>query len=296
MDKLNQDIWAISIKGKNKFRIHFGPFIIFAIEPQKIWLSLDNNEYYNNISLINSTNVWSIDADDYPQYKQYGLLSQNGYISNKISKEKNEWEILKKFHFTFLEKISKKNFQIDIRTKKNHSFELNLYLKVLLSDEIPMPSYLEQNDLIEVNIGYVYDKKKSDIKRVSYEKTETLSFATVRLGQQIFRKNLLSIYNSCILCGIKNTLLLKASHIKPWSKSSNIEKLDPSNGLLLCANHDALFDSGLISFNDNGYLLISRHISNDDRQKINLIEDKFRFDIETKSYIKWHRDNIFKDN
>ena len=296
LDKLNQDIWAISIKGKNKFRIHFGPFIIFTIEPQKIWLSLDNNEYQNNISLIKSTKVWSIDANDYPQYKQYGLFSQNGYISNEISKEKNEWEILKKYHFIFLEKISRQKFQLDVRTKKNHSLELNLYLKLLLSDDIPIPSYLEQNDFIEDNIGYVYEKEKSDIKKVSYEKTETLSYVTVRLGQHIFRKNLLSIYDSCILCGIKNTSLLKASHIKPWSKSSNIEKLDPSNGLLLCANHDALFDSGLISFNDNGYLLISEQISNDDRQKLYLIEDKYGFDIETQLYIKWHRDNIFNVN
>jgi len=41
---------------------------------------------------------------------------------------------------------------------------------------------------------------------------------------------------------------LKASHIKAWKDcTSTQERLDSNNGLLLCANHDALFDQYLIS-------------------------------------------------
>ena len=49
--------------------------------------------------------------------------------------------------------------------------------------------------------------------------------------------------------------MLRASHIKPWRVSSNAERLDRFNGLLLTANIDILFDRGLISFNDDGTLL-----------------------------------------
>ena len=54
--------------------------------------------------------------------------------------------------------------------------------------------------------------------------------------------------------------LLVASHIKPWSISDANEKLDIHNGLLMCPNHDKLFDRGYISFDDTGRILISEKL------------------------------------
>jgi putative restriction endonuclease len=48
-----------------------------------------------------------------------------------------------------------------------------------------------------------------------------------------------------------------ASHIKPWCESTNEERLNGENGLLLTPSIDHLFDRGFISFEDNGELLIS---------------------------------------
>ncbi|WP_237704111.1 HNH endonuclease [Planococcus donghaensis] len=62
---------------------------------------------------------------------------------------------------------------------------------------------------------------------------------------------LLQRESKCALCGVYNPRLLIVSHIKPWSTSTNDERLDVHNGLLLCSNHDALFDKKLISFTDN---------------------------------------------
>jgi 5-methylcytosine-specific restriction protein A len=295
LDYLERDNWAISISGNDKLRIHFGPFIIFTIEQQRIWLSLANAEYHNNINLINNIKAWTRDTDDFPKYKKYGLFSQNGYISNEISTGRNEWKIFKEIHFKFLKKICKGDYKLNSRTRENHSLELNLYLKAIISDEIPISSYVIRNDLTEEKIKNTYNQRQSEIQTPSYEKTETVSDAPARLGQQVFRKNLILKYGqSCMLCGIENTLLLKASHIKPWIESNNIERLNHSNGLLLCASHDALFDSGLISFNEDGSLLISDQLSKEDRKKLDLSKNKIEFDRETKDYIKWHRDNIFR--
>ena len=49
-------------------------------------------------------------------------------------------------------------------------------------------------------------------------------------------------HSKCCLCGVDDDALLVASHIKPWAKSDEHEKLDLDNGLLLCPNHDKLFD------------------------------------------------------
>src|ERR1700730_15635390 len=42
------------------------------------------------------------------------------------------------------------------------------------------------------------------------------------------------------------------------------ERLDPENGILLAAHIDALFDRGLITFLDDGAMLISKRVSDHD--------------------------------
>jgi len=51
--------------------------------------------------------------------------------------------------------------------------------------------------------------------------------------------------------------LLIASHIYPWARSTPKEKTDVDNGLLLSSPIDRLFDQGLISFADDGMMLVS---------------------------------------
>lgn len=55
---------------------------------------------------------------------------------------------------------------------------------------------------------------------------------------------------------------MRASHIYPWRKSTNEERLDKFNGLLLTPNLDHAFDQGLISFDDDGLILIKDKILN----------------------------------
>jgi hypothetical protein len=54
--------------------------------------------------------------------------------------------------------------------------------------------------------------------------------------------------------------VLRASHIKPWHNSDDRERRDPENGLLLIANLDALFDKFLITFDNDGRMLVSDRI------------------------------------
>jgi hypothetical protein len=48
----------------------------------------------------------------------------------------------------------------------------------------------------------------------------------------------------------------------------------PYNGSLLCANLDALFDKYLISFSDDGKLLIWDLLPVEERRRLGLSEDK----------------------
>lgn len=78
-----------------------------------------------------------------------------------------------------------------------------------------------------------------------------------RRGQGIFKTNVRLNETKCRVTGVTDPKHLIASHIKPWCESNDEEKLNGCNGLLLAPHIDHLFDRGLISFSNNGDLLIS---------------------------------------
>ncbi|HZL35055.1 MAG TPA: HNH endonuclease [Tepidisphaeraceae bacterium] len=79
-----------------------------------------------------------------------------------------------------------------------------------------------------------------------------------RLGQGKFRSRVLEMWKAkCAVTGSKTYSAIRASHIIPWRKSSDEQRLDPNNGLPLIATLDALFDAGLISFDPCSKLLVS---------------------------------------
>ena len=55
--------------------------------------------------------------------------------------------------------------------------------------------------------------------------------------------------------------MLRASHIVPWAECDDAQRLDVHNGLLLSALWDAAFDAGLVSFTDDGTVLVSPDLS-----------------------------------
>lgn len=95
--------------------------------------------------------------------------------------------------------------------------------------------------------------------------TERRVSTEVRIGQNEFRRGLLEYWRTCSVTGLSCVEMLRASHIKPWSKSNPEERLDVFNGLLLSPNFDSLFDLGLISFKDDGVILISPVLNEADR-------------------------------
>ena len=156
--------------------------------------------------------------------------------------------------------------------------------------------YLEYsyNDNHHDSIANVEIKK---IKKSSLKETEKESLQKARIGQGVFRDKLLNEWASCIITKIDDARLLVASHIKPWSISTNFERLDHYNGLALTPTFDRLFDQGFITFKSNGKVEISDHISDRNIEKLGLKNDQCYYIPHLKnrsSYLKYHRDIIFK--
>ena len=71
------------------------------------------------------------------------------------------------------------------------------------------------------------------------------------IAQLIFRKTLMRAYNeSCAFCGCTFEFTLQAAHIRRWGEATPVQRIHPNNGVLLCANHHAMFDADFITIDD----------------------------------------------
>ena len=148
------------------------------------------------------------------------------------------------------------------------------------------------------------DKKLTVLQEIdelkpSYETLqETTREAVIqsRIGQGQFRTSLIGYWHGCSVSGCSQFEILKASHIKPWRYSTNEERLDIFNGLLLLPNLDTCFDSGLISFEDDGKIIISSRLSKSTLSQLGLTSNLklMRVEEKHKGYLRFHREKIFR--
>ena len=127
--------------------------------------------------------------------------------------------------------------------------------------------------------------------------TEREAIAKARLGQGKFRKALLEEWQGCSVTGVFLPSVLRASHIKPWRVSTNFERLDVYNGLLLLPQYDELFDAGLITFSDRGYILLSKALRGMPLQLLGIEKSsRLRHLREAhKPYLQYHQSHIFSE-
>ena len=159
---------------------------------------------------------------------------------------------------------------------------------------------LKQFRYFRLDASENYDVQSEILREIndsSLGKTEKDALVKARVGQGEYRNHLIEKYDGrCLMTGIDNKKLLIASHIKPWSVCNNEERLDINNGLLLCANMDRLFDSGLTTFKSNGALLISSFVGKENENRLH-IKPKEVYDLKSTSkmqkYLEYHRDTLF---
>jgi putative restriction endonuclease len=124
--------------------------------------------------------------------------------------------------------------------------------------------------------------------------TEAERAQKVRIGQNRFREALFGYWNgACPLTGITNVELLRASHIIPWAKcDSDLERLNVHNGLLLSSLWDAAFDAGLVTFDDQGRVIVSPNMSEPAVSALGIeLAPSLHVTDEHRTRLAWHRSN-----
>jgi HNH endonuclease len=128
--------------------------------------------------------------------------------------------------------------------------------------------------------------------RRDISETMKMRLVSSRVGQGIYRDSLMKIEQRCRVTRIADGRYLRASHIKPWCKSNDREKLDGYNGLLLSPHVDLLFDHGWISFSEDGKLLLSVKLAPNVLAAWGIPKDLNvgQFKPEQCKYLAWHRE------
>ncbi len=122
--------------------------------------------------------------------------------------------------------------------------------------------------------------------------TERKGLVTSRVGQGAYRKGIIHRWEyKCAVTSFDKLNLLIASHILPWSKADDDQRLDIHNGILLSPTYDALFDRHLISFEDSGKIILSDSIEQQAFQKIGVTgkEKIHNFSSHNYEYLDKHR-------
>lgn len=198
------------------------------------------------------------------------------------------------------------------KNKRGHNGHKNMvnrdlssrYISIFEKDTSSKPNKYRIKE--KMLLQYKYEiSKMEEVKRIDkildinknlkLEGKEREALVKVRVNQGIFRSNLINLDCRCKICGLNIENLLIASHSKGWKDSNKYEKLDTYNGFLLCPNHDSLYDKHLITFDDNGYILISKSIDKINRNLLRLDKDiKVKLLQEQKKYVKFHRIRFYE--
>lgn len=284
---------------EDKFRFHISSDGTFMINNKKIYAEVlqdVNNEPSNKRLQGNYLKNFYIKG-----YNIWGLYPVLDHDNKLVDIMVVEWE-------------NEKIHDI-IYTKTNPALKVKVeeVLKGYLEQGLVFGNSLKYGSYI-FSISYILDINDINeivdlYKEKEVSEHELASYVTLRMRnnklQRIFRGKLLKEYNhKCCLCDIDQDYLLRASHIIPVAKIikdvslTPREKADlistPENGLLLCANHDVLFDGGYISFDEMGMIAISDELL----PSIDLVNIDVIQEIETKKYSQpymlYHYSKIFK--
>ncbi len=142
-----------------------------------------------------------------------------------------------------------------------------------------------------------FDSVEASLRmRMEISETEKIQLVKSRRGQGLFKANVLIVESACRVTGVTQVSMLRASHVKPWSKSDDREKIDGFNGLLLAPHVDHLFDKGYITFESKGEMVLSPNLNTEilDRWSIPQVLNVGSFSSEQTEYLNYHQDSVFQ--
>lgn len=172
-------------------------------------------------------------------------------------------------------------------TKGNHRIGIKFFFKRMDAIIPIQPNVFSESKLV--------NEPQAQYELSLPNETERKGLVTSRVGQGAYRKRIIHRWEyQCAVTGFNKLEVLIASHILPWSKATNDQRLDVHNGILLSPTYDALFDKHLISFDSKGKIILSETIEKTAFEKVGIkgfeqIKNLSQFN---EVYLSQHREKL----
>ena len=176
--------------------------------------------------------------------------------------------------------------------------ELNENTALALANDFDKRKYNQRNYIFGLckNLTDVYWSRTAISINDDLDKEHELTHGRDPYLQRLYKEELkeevMSTYGEIVCCLMKIPFpILIASHIKPYHLCSPVEQFDKNNGLLLSRDFDGYFDSGKVSFDDDGNILFGPSV---DPRVVEIYKD-YKLDpvfytAKRKAYMKYHRE------
>jgi putative restriction endonuclease len=291
-DNFGVNKWGVQyVASLDRLRLLVGSIIVLTIHKQGIWVTLDREllqESKEDLALLNRSENWLWDDGQWAEYEK--VPSRNGFYK-PFRNDEQIWPVVRRLHFHYIARVANKYSQLRADSQRLHMPEVLEYLRLVLDRYVPEPDYAEP-----VTLSQEMEKYQAARQYKALPETERELLTQQRIGQGQFREKLKRYWRGCAVTNCQAVDILRASHIKPWRVSNNEERLDLYNGLLLVPNLDAAFDKGLVSFTNEGEIMISPRLSKNDQERLNIHLDLrlARLEEQHLKYMKYHREHVFQ--
>lgn len=146
----------------------------------------------------------------------------------------------------------------------------------------------------DIDLESLADTAEAEIQLSNLPTTEKASLINSRRGQGLFRKRVAGMEKKCRITGTSDQQFLVASHIKPWAHSTNAERLDGNNGLMLSPHVDRLFDRGFLTFHQDGSVTIAPEAEEVCLQWRVAPQQSAPLSPEQDEYMQYHRAHVYR--
>ena len=191
--------------------------------------------------------------------------------------------------YDFMREVALPNISyLSVLKLKDKKEKIYYYFKIFIDYRPDIVGYKTSEEM----------KQEKHIKELSISDKQKEKLLNSRDGQGVYRDKRLEECQFCPFTLVNDERLLIASHIKPWVKSNDKEKVDPKNGFIFTPTYDKLFDRGFITFESDKTLRVSPWLSPMNQKRLGIytgmLIEKLNLDDRREEYLKYHRENIFK--
>lgn len=251
--------WGVYFQNDEyKLRLLVGSLIVLTVQDGRIWTALDKEELQadeNSYLILNSSDYWTWDTDDYPEYK--AVPSRNGYYTPCLESQ-DMWSLIKRLLSHTINKSAQKYLQLKANSQSKHDSDILDFLRKILNKYVPEPDYQSIHKKMDVQNSNLLEEVDEAEAEVFFEGAVQKITINIYERDRKARQESINHYGlSCYICkfnfeeryGDAGKDFIHVHHETPLATIGKAYKVNPIKDLKpLCANCHAIIHSRKLAY------------------------------------------------